>query len=152
MHHRCFAEGDELKAFRAAIGWTQLELAKRSDIHVQTVKYWEARKGPLIGHACNRFKAAFAAAGLVDLTLWKLTHAPARKPAVSDRCGARTKAGTPCKAKGLPRTGRCKFHGRRSTGPRTEEGRQRIAAIQRERWHLYRENKAREAARWQSGG
>lgn len=146
MRNRCFASGDELKAFRAAIGWTQRELAERSDIHVQTVKYWEAWKGPLIGHACNCFKAAFAAAGLNDLMHWKLTHAPVQRPAVSDRCGARTRAGTPCKAKGLPGTGRCKFHGGRSTGPRTEAGRQRIAAIQRERWRLYRENQAREVA------
>lgn len=38
------------------------------------------------------------------------------------RCGARTRAGTPCKMKCLYRSGRCKLHGGMSTGPRSEEG------------------------------
>ena len=33
--------------------------------------------------------------------------------------------------------GRCKFHGGHSTGPRTQEGRNRIARAQRERWRLW---------------
>lgn len=45
-----------------------------------------------------------------------------------ERCGARTKAGTPCKRPAVKRTGRCTRHGGKSTGPRTEEGRARIAA------------------------
>ena len=46
------------------------------------------------------------------------------------RCGAGTKAGTPCQRPAVKRTGRCARHGGRSTGPRTEEGRARIAAAQ----------------------
>lgn len=38
------------------------------------------------------------------------------------RCGARTRAGTPCKRTDLYRSGRCKFHGGMSTGPRTADG------------------------------
>jgi hypothetical protein len=38
-------------------------------------------------------------------------------------CGARTRAGTPCKIRSLWLNGRCKFHGGLSTGPRTEQGR-----------------------------
>ena len=58
------------------------------------------------------------------------------------RCGARARSrgGQPCQAPpvldletGLPRNGRCKLHGGRSTGPRTAEGRQRIAKAQRRR-------------------
>ena len=45
-----------------------------------------------------------------------------------ERCGARTKAGTSCKRPAVKRTGRCTRHGGKSTGPRTEEGRARIAA------------------------
>jgi hypothetical protein len=41
------------------------------------------------------------------------------------RCGARTRAGTPCKAPAMP-NGRCYRHGGPSTGPRTAEGLQRI--------------------------
>ncbi|WP_404811491.1 HGGxSTG domain-containing protein [Acidithiobacillus caldus] len=40
-------------------------------------------------------------------------------------CGARTRKGTPCRAQGLGGGNRCKNHGGMSTGPRTEEGRQR---------------------------
>ena len=41
------------------------------------------------------------------------------------RCGARTRAGWPCKAPAM-RNGRCYRHGGPSTGPRTPEGLQRI--------------------------
>lgn len=37
-------------------------------------------------------------------------------------CGARTRAGTPCKRQDLYRSGRCKLHGGLSTGPRTAKG------------------------------
>lgn len=37
-------------------------------------------------------------------------------------CGARTRAGTPCKMTALYQCGRCKLHGGLSTGPRTEAG------------------------------
>lgn len=39
------------------------------------------------------------------------------------RCGARTRKGRPCKMKELGPSGRCKFHGGQSTGPKTLEGR-----------------------------
>ena len=41
------------------------------------------------------------------------------------RCGARTRAGLPCKAQAM-RNGRCYRHGGPSTGPRTAEGLRRI--------------------------
>ena len=40
-------------------------------------------------------------------------------------CGAKTRAGTPCKRIDLEANGRCKLHGGLSTGPRTEEGKKR---------------------------
>lgn len=43
------------------------------------------------------------------------------------RCGARTRAGTPCKQKAIYINGRCKFHGGLSTGPRTPDGKRRSA-------------------------
>ena len=49
-------------------------------------------------------------------------------------CGAKTRAGHPCKMKSEPGRRRCKFHGGKSTGPRTAEGRARIAEAQRKRW------------------
>ena len=42
-------------------------------------------------------------------------------------CNAKTRAGTPCKQRGLYTSGRCKLHGGLSTGPKTEEGKKRSA-------------------------
>lgn len=42
-------------------------------------------------------------------------------------CGARTRAGTPCKRRDLYRSGRCKLHGGLSTGPRSAKGKGRSA-------------------------
>jgi len=44
------------------------------------------------------------------------------------RCEARTRRGTLCQRPGTKQNGRCKFHGGRSTGPRTAEGTARLAA------------------------
>jgi len=40
-------------------------------------------------------------------------------------CGAKTRAGTPCKQKGLHSNGRCHLHGGLSTGPTTPEGKRK---------------------------
>ncbi|WP_434655722.1 HGGxSTG domain-containing protein [Chromobacterium violaceum] len=42
-------------------------------------------------------------------------------------CGAKTRAGTPCKLTSIYENGRCKLHGGLSTGPRTKEGKRRAA-------------------------
>lgn len=41
-----------------------------------------------------------------------------------DICGAKTRAGTPCKQKAIYWNGRCKFHGGLATGPITEAGKE----------------------------
>jgi hypothetical protein len=46
------------------------------------------------------------------------------------RCSAQTRAGGSCKAPAMA-NGRCRLHGGKSTGPRTEEGRQRCGALNR---------------------
>ena len=43
------------------------------------------------------------------------------------RCGARTRAGSACKRRPIYPSGRCKFHGGLSTGPKTEQGRRQSA-------------------------
>jgi hypothetical protein len=53
-------------------------------------------------------------------------------------CGARTQSGTPCLVRVEPGKRRCRLHGGLSTGPRTPEGKARIAAAQRKRWTRYR--------------
>jgi hypothetical protein len=49
------------------------------------------------------------------------------------RCGAKTRAGTPCQRVGLPQNGRCIKHAGAATGPRTPEGKEasRQAVIRR---------------------
>ena len=42
------------------------------------------------------------------------------------RCGAKTRKGTPCKAPAM-KNGRCRFHGGKSTGAKTKEGKQKAA-------------------------
>ena len=44
------------------------------------------------------------------------------------RCGAKTRRGTACRRPATKKNGRCRLHGGASTGPRTEEGRARVAA------------------------
>src|SRR5262249_28553147 len=55
------------------------------------------------------------------------------------RCCAKTRAGAPCIMRVVPGKRRCRFHGGLSTGPRTMEGRARIAEVQRRRWRAFRE-------------
>jgi len=45
-------------------------------------------------------------------------------------CLAKTRSGGQCQRAGNPKNGRCHLHGGASTGPRTAEGRARIAAAQ----------------------
>ena len=42
-------------------------------------------------------------------------------------CGAKTRAGGCCQVRAEPGKARCRFHGGRSTGPKTQAGRARIA-------------------------
>ena len=53
-------------------------------------------------------------------------------------CSAKTRRGTSCRRKGTGRGGRCRLHGGKSTGPKTQEGLDRIAAAQRKRWQRWR--------------
>lgn len=43
-------------------------------------------------------------------------------------CGARTRAGHPCKGPAMA-NGRCRMHGGPSTGPRTPEGLERLRTV-----------------------
>ena len=68
---------------------------------------------------------------------------PSFDPMPTQVCGARTRVknsarGRPCQMTRLGAGNRCKFHGGWSTGPRTPEGRDRIALAQRERWRVWK--------------
>lgn len=47
-------------------------------------------------------------------------------PMTIPRCGAKTRAGHPCGQFAM-KNGRCRFHGGKSTGPKTTAGRKRIS-------------------------
>ncbi len=55
------------------------------------------------------------------------TPSKRQNAAVPERCGAKTRTGTPCQARRLPSRKRCKWHGGASTGPRTERGKRVVA-------------------------
>jgi hypothetical protein len=48
-------------------------------------------------------------------------------PRAAPRCGARNRAGLPCRAPAMT-NGRCRSHGGKSTGPTTAAGRERLRA------------------------
>lgn len=56
-------------------------------------------------------------------------------------CGARTRTGTSCRMTVEPGKTRCRLHGGKSTGPRSPEGRERVAEAQRQRWAQYRKQR-----------
>lgn len=54
-------------------------------------------------------------------------------------CGAKTRDGSVCKLPPLwPLSNRCQLHGGLSTGPKTAEGKERVARAQRKRWAAWR--------------
>jgi len=57
------------------------------------------------------------------------------------RCGARTKAGDKCQRPAVKRTGKCNRHGGKSTGPRTQAGRDKIAALHTTHGRLTKEKR-----------
>mgnify|MGYP003968645021 CR=1 FL=1 len=63
-------------------------------------------------------------------------------------CGAKTRTGHACRKPALKRKRRCRLHGGASTGPKTAEGRARIAAAQLKhgRYVNWRERREKEKA------
>ena len=155
--------GADLRALRKAAGLSQAELARRAAIGRHAVSYWECREDvDLRGWAVRRMLSALDADPLPVFSrnnararAWGLIQNPerARLDALVEmqiaasrirearraarlrvQCGAKTRKGTACRNKSEPGKRRCKFHGGLSTGPRTPEGRARIAEAQRRRW------------------
>ena len=66
-------------------------------------------------------------------------------------CGAKTRSGHPCRKPALKRKRRCRLHGGLSTGPKTREGKARIAAAQLKhgRYVNWRERRKKEKGYYQ---
>lgn len=150
--------GRELAAIRKAAGLSQSRLGKMAGIGRHAVSYWECKAHvdrnawavDRIGKVlklppvqCERLSLAdqaesggFAAKVAAMALRWEIKRAKRRV-----RCGAKTRKGTPCRCQSEPGKRRCKFHGGRSTGPRTAEGRDRIREGQTRRWERWRADK-----------
>ncbi|OHC43068.1 MAG: hypothetical protein A2092_18005 [Rhodobacteraceae bacterium GWE1_64_9] len=156
--------GAELAAIRKAAGLSQIELAHRVGIGRHTVSYWENRPR-VIRHAWavqrmaevlplpDFFTPVCARTGwgviadldcnarlAAEIAAWRARH-DARQARKRQTCGAKTRKGTPCRSLSEPGKRRCKFHGGKSTGAKTPEGRERIAQAQRRRWAAWRKAK-----------
>lgn len=152
--------GAELRAARKAAKISQADLAKSVGVSRDTVQYWEAK--PLIGR-WGAWRLMAEALGLRDYwssnaraggwgvswseqedarieALFAANVARAKEgeaQAATHRrviCGAKTRKGGQCRNKSEPGKRRCKFHGGKSTGPKTPEGKALIAEAQRRRW------------------
>ncbi len=159
----CRMTGAELRAARQALGLTQTGLADKAGIGRHAVSYWEGKAWvEPRGHAPRRMLQVLGLLGeLHSGTLSRagggvllsadaefeqklardaVRHetkrtAQARQCVV---CGACTRKGQPCRMLSEPGRRRCKFHGGKSTGPRTPGGRARIAEAQQQRWAAWR--------------
>jgi hypothetical protein len=67
-----------------------------------------------------------------DMTLASERTSPSRRKG-RRLCGAKTRAGGCCQVGAERSKARCRFHGGKSTGPKTQAGRARIAEAQRQR-------------------
>jgi len=151
--------GDELRALRKRKGLSRPALAALARLHPDSVKYWEGKaRIDLRGWAPDRILHALGAGHLSQKDIFPARRAegdlrpvtrarnrvfydsdfPAVRRTRDRRCGAKTRKGKPCRAKPLPGRRRCKFHGGMSTGPKTPEGRKRIAEAQRKRWRAWK--------------
>lgn len=156
--------GAELRAARKAAGLSQIELARRAGIGRHAVQYHEARAViGLRGWAIRRIREVLGAdavpeywASIARAGGWGVSILEAERQAREAarqrwarieveaaakrrvQCGAKTRKGTPCRCQSEPGKRRCKFHGGKSTGPRTPEGIERIREAQRQRWARWR--------------
>ena len=79
---------------------------------------------------------AWRRAYLRQAAQWRAIYADHIPPPILDfpdelvgaQCGARTRQGNPCRQPALLPSGRCRYHGGRSTGPRTAAGKAKSAA------------------------
>lgn len=162
--------GADLRAHRRAAGLTQGQLAKLAGIGRHAASYWECKPTiDLRGWAVARMAKALGPKALPDYPTpsaragqWAVSGVDAMQARLEAQiaarlsrmqekeaqrlarcrviCEAKTRAGMTCRNMSEPGKRRCKFHGGKSTGPKTVEGRARIAEAQRQRWARWRES------------
>ena len=137
-----FARLIEQDRTRRSYGGRKRKKKRRSDKPARVEGWRGSVSVPLmegLGHVIRTFEAEGRAVhvGPRNLTtgqtaLWVGSVPKGKRPI----CGAKTRRGTPCQARAVPGMGgnnRCRMHGGLSTGPKTAEGRARIAESNRRR-------------------
>jgi transcriptional regulator with XRE-family HTH domain len=136
-----------LRAVREVAGLSRPALAELAGVHRQTVAYWERKRW--LDPESRGVRVIATALGIRLKRTSTRTRAGARhgvlaRAVVPDpkserpRCGAINRDGANCRAKAVKGKTRCRLHGGLSTGPRTPEGRARLAEAMRERWAVRR--------------
>lgn len=157
--------GADLRKYRKAAGLTQIALARLAGVGRHAVQYWEAKaivkpREYALRRFCKAlglpdFSHQYARAGGWGVSWYDKmqatldAQAEVMLAAMRERegqrharrrvvCGAKTRKGGQCRNKSEAGRARCKFHGGKSTGPKTPEGKERIAEAQRTRWAAWR--------------
>lgn len=158
--------GKDLAVLRRRAGLSQAALAKRAGVSRQTISYWEnklaldgraatlatiarafeqsdslpiLRSRPGLGFARLEIGGSITQAHLRIFQFAQLMRSAAHAQMHRQECGALTRRGMACKLKSERGVARCRLHGGLSTGPKTTEGKARIAEAQRNRWAKYRQ-------------
>jgi hypothetical protein len=117
--------------------WPPVTSALRYGVTVWTLSSRKWTKSVETDHATSMRARARASWGFTggagDMTLASDQTLPGRRKGRL-LCGAKTRAGGCCQVRAEPGKARCRFHGGKSTGPKTPAGRARIAEAQRLRW------------------
>lgn len=142
-HH---TTGGDLAYCRRAAGLSQAELGEMIGCGRHAISYWETKAIVPLAHGVPRKLGQLFRADLPHFSMptARACHGvlsfTAPTNAARTRCNAKTRDGHPCRAKSEPGRARCRLHGGLSTGPKSAEGRERIATAQRQRWQDWREN------------
>lgn len=130
MAMRRISDGSMITAMRVNAGLTIEQLAGAVDYKPALLRILEAKRGLLAGpmpRKILRHLTRLRAHERSFIAKVCCRETVCRKPIAWDyACGAKTRKGPPCRLKATYASGRCKLHGGLSTGPRTEEGKERI--------------------------
>jgi hypothetical protein len=133
------ARSEPSRARRVAASTVASRLVRRR----RRVVHVSPRPSACGGAACARVMGSYWKNR--DMTLVSDQPSPRRRRGRL-LCGAKTRAHGCCQVRAEPGKARCRFHGGKSTGPKTQAGRARIAEAQRRRWRAFRESLQANAA------
>lgn len=145
-------DGTQLKTKRLEFGLSRRVLADICKLHPNSIAYWErqAQIDPR-GYACSRIlevlgltilrrqtrareHGVLQSQGLSPCSISKAQTRVCQSFKGRNYCEAQTRKGTPCQRVTEPGKTRCRLHGGLSTGPKTAEGKAKIAEAQKKRW------------------